>query len=148
MGASLLLAATTSCTTLLHYAMLLCRLADQYYCVTQPYLTSPYYSESLLVAADLYDGLWPKNGGTNVMQKLYPLHAPIRIDAGKLEASNRLYTKHSVTDYSPPAAGANTPLEVSVFSVEGILERSSTAVGTASAVVSDGELLIIAIKDE
>lgn len=83
------------------------------------------------------------------MQKLYPLHAPLRIGAGRLEASNRLYTKHSVSDYTPPAGDARTtPLEVSVFSADGILVRSFAAVGKASVELSDGELLIVAIKEK
>eukprot|EP01047_Picozoa_sp_COSAG01_P087274 COSAG01_NODE_20012_length_976_cov_1.166477_1_plen_255_part_10 len=59
-------------------------------------------SDALRVDPD--DGLWAKGGGVNVMQILYPLDSPITIGAGVMEGSNKLYTNHSVTDYSPRAA--------------------------------------------
>ena len=96
------------------------------------------------VAPYLYDGLWPKGGGVNVMQKLYPLNAPISIGAGVMEAANKLYTKHSVADYSPPGTDSNTPIEVSVFSAEGIMVRNFSAVGKASAEITKGEMAIVA----
>ena len=97
------------------------------------------------------DGLWAKDGGVNVMQLLYPLHSPIQIGAGHIEASNKLYTKHSVKDYSPPAADTrSTPLVVSLFSVDGIMVKQFSTVGKATVSISaaTGGMAIIAIKTD
>ena len=72
------------------------------------------------------------------MQKLFPLHAPLIIGSGVLQASNKLYTKHSVKGYSPPASDASTTLAVWVFGVDGTLTRNFSAVGKASVYVADG----------
>ena len=96
------------------------------------------------VAPYLYDGLWPKGGGVNVMQKLFPLDAPIRIGAGVMEAAKRLYTKHSVREYSPAGADSSTPIDVSVFSVDGIMVRSFAYVGKASVAIAAGETAVVA----
>ena len=81
------------------------------------------------------------------MQKLFPLHAPLIIGSGVLQASNKLYTKHSVKGYSPPAADASTTLAVWVFGVDGTLTRNFSAVGKASVYVADGETAIVAVAD-
>ena len=84
----------------------------------------------------------------NVMQKLFPLDAPIEIGAGWLQASNKLYTRHSVSDYTPPMArGRPARLSVWVFSGDGIVARSFTATGKASVDVPAGGTAIIAAAD-
>lgn len=95
------------------------------------------------------DGLWPKGGGVNIMQKLFPLRAPITIGAGVLEAANKLFTKHSVQRYAPPAAdGQNATLAVWKFSPDGILLNNFVAVGEASIDVTNGQMAIVALADE
>lgn len=83
------------------------------------------------------------------MQKLFPLRAPITIRAGVLEAANKLFTKHSVQRYAPPAAdGQNVTLDVWKFSPDGIMLNNFVAIGEASIDLSNGQMAIVALTDE
>ena len=94
------------------------------------------------------DGLWPKSGGVNIMQKLFPLVAPIKIGAGVLEAANKLYTKHSVHGYTPLAAVHSKNANISVwrFSPDGILQQSFSVSGEVSIDLLDGQIAIIEVQ--
>jgi hypothetical protein len=98
------------------------------------------------VAPYLYDGLFPRAAGrTNVMQKLYPLRAPITLGSGTLEASNKIFSKHSLVRYRPASALASSTsrLEVCVFDRDGMMVQNSTVVGYASVRLGEGQMVIV-----
>jgi hypothetical protein len=98
------------------------------------------------VAPYLYDGLFPRAAGrTNVMQKLYPLRAPITLGSGALEASNKIFSKHSLVRYRPASALASSTsrLEVCVFDRDGMMVQNSTVVGYASVRLGEGQMVIV-----